>query len=281
VEASPQLSIIIVNHRTEAYLAECLRAISLDKFPGTIEIIIVDNPPEAEFIPLPCSGTLIIRRIATQKQIGFSKAANLGAAQARGEYLLFLNPDVILAESAIEQLYQSCLNLDRAGVVGGSLINPDGTWQPSYRRFPTVRNLLFSRGSILRHFSRKSNSYILPRYDVSTAVDWLAAAMIIIPRGVFNSVSGFDEGYYLYLEDTDLCYRVSRAGYQNYYVPSASGVHKWGASTRYYRFSRIVWHHHSIWMYFSRHHSAASRLILLPALLVNGLLSLIFELLTF
>ena len=106
--------------------------------------------------------------------------------------------------------------------------------------------------------------------------------MLLMPRDVFQRVGGFDPAFFLYLEDSDLCYRLQQNGYGILYVPSATAVHRWGHATRAYRFRRLLWHHRSVWRFFVKHHpSPLNYLWTGPALAVNCLLSLAGELCTF
>jgi GT2 family glycosyltransferase len=168
------------------------------------------------------------------------------------------------------------------GAVVGRLTGPDGHFQSSCRRFPTVARLTVSRGSVLgRMTDRSSNAYTLPDYPVPTDVEAAAAAMMMLRRDVFEKLAGFDASFFMYMEDTDLCYRLRQAGFRTVFVPGAGGVHLWGHATRRYRFRRIIWHHRSVWQYFARRKAPwGNRLLLGPALAANCLLSLAAELCT-
>jgi GT2 family glycosyltransferase len=258
-----------------------LGAIDASRHAFLTEIIIVDNPP-SEILPSASMRHDLIR-INAPRRLGFGAACNFGAKAAKGAELLFLNPDVIVAPETIEILHASLNVCANVGLVGGKLINPGGAVQPSCRRFPTLRNLLFSRGSIYgRIAGRPRGSYILPTYDEITAVDWLAGAMILMRRSVFVEIGGFDESFFIYLEDTDLCLRLAQTGYHSYFVPQASAFHHWGSSTGHYRFRRIVWHHRSAWRYFRKHRPIQTPAVILGTMLgANLILSLLVELFTF
>ncbi len=281
MNAKPRLSVIIINHRSEAILNDCL--VSIDRSnhqPGT-EIIVVDNPPNVLAAPKVELKNAVVKRVATKRRIGFAAACNLGVAEAVGDYLLFLNPDVKLEKTAIDRLYSTLKSSREVGIVTGRLTNVDGSFQPSCRRFPTLKNLFFSRGFFLRRWFKVSGGvYTLPDYPEITAVEAAAAAMMMIPKRLFDQLGGFDESFFLYMEDTDLCYRLAGRGYEILYVPGAEAVHLWGHSTGHYRFRRIIWHHISVWKYFQKHHKSIWRqAILLPLVSGNCLLSLICELL--
>lgn len=211
---------------------------------------------------------------------GFAAACNLGAGEADGEYLLFLNPDVQLDSGALETLIETARDTDRAGLVSGRLRNPDGSFQPSCRQFPTPGNMIFSRGSAWsRWFGAGGTS---PRYTLSdatetTSVPAVAAAMVVINRALFLSLHGFDERFFMYMEDTDLSYRLHLADYQNLFVPEAGGVHRWGCGSTAGRIRRLGYHHQSVWKYFLKHFPNGFSVLLLPLLLtVNFCLKALF-----
>jgi GT2 family glycosyltransferase len=278
----PDISIIIVNHRADKILGDCVAAAASGETGPSREIIIVDNPADPETPSLDVPHGIAITRIPVARRVGFGAACNIGSGRARGTYLLFLNPDVVVDPEAIGQLCRGLSSHAGAGIAVGRLAGPDGAFQVTCRRFPTPTNLLFSHGSILyRLFKARRGDYMLPDYDDVTEVDWGAAAMMIVSRSWFDRLSGFDENFFMYLEDTDLCFRLSREGGKVVYVPGARGKHLWGYSTRRYRFRRILWHHRSLWRYFCKHHRSLLRLAALAFLLpVNCLLSLLAELFT-
>lgn len=276
----PDISIIVVNHRAEPVLRDCLQALSSSTTAFSREVIIVDNPPSIDPILPEDYPDLNIRRMVVVKRCGFGKAANLGATEAVGRHLLFLNPDVIVEPGAVDALMNALAGRGEKVIAVGRLAFPDGRFQISCRRFPTIKNLLFSRQSVLaRYFGLSNHAYDCPDFNEVTGVDWAAAAMMLISREVFRSLDGFDESFFMYLEDTDLCYRFGQNGGQVIFVPFARAVHLWGYSTSPYRFRRIVWHHQSVWRYFRKHCRSSVRLSLLAGLLAaNGSLSLLLEL---
>lgn len=281
MDTHPVISIIIVHHRTEAVLPDCLRAVFASRIDMPFEVILVNNP-SSQTIPAEITTQFAIKVIDVSQRLGFGPACNMGAKNAEGEYLLFLNPDVIVKPDTIAEMYGSAKKQDSA-LITGRLTDPDGDFQPSCRRFPTVNNIMFSRGSFLgRLMGNRSNSYTLPDYDEPTTVDSTAAALLLIPRTAFDALDGFDESFFMYMEDTDLCYRHHQRGGKIIYNPAAEALHGWGKSTGHYRFRRIVWHHLSMWKYFIKHYrSPGGILFVLLLLFVNCCLSLLFELFSF
>jgi len=278
----PKLSVIIVNHRSEEVLGSCLLSVAESDFKDGLEVIIVDNPLSDEKTNLKTAG-LAIKRVSAFKRLGFAEACNLGVSEATGEYLLFLNPDVQLHRDALTNLYQALLTHTGTGLAVGRLTGSDGKFQPICRHFPHLSNLIFSRGSIIyRWFRMPGASYTYPDYPNVTEVEAAAAAMMMVPAVVFKNLGGFDPAFYLYMEDTDLCYRAFKNGYKTLYVPQAQGSHLWGHSTRHYRFRRLVWHHCSVWKYFAKYRPSLLTMAFLGIFLsINCLLSLVSELCTF
>ncbi len=276
----PLVSIIIVNHRAKAVLEDCLTAIGDSSLSASLEVIIVNNPPEDDLSFIENFGALNIRIIPTEKRLGFGAACNLGVRGSSGDILLLLNPDVILKKDAIENLKVFVSDSTEKRITVGRLTDPNGNFQPSCRKFPTISNILFSRGSFLGKIAGKTNGiYTLPDYLTPTQVESGAAALMMIFAETYNELNGFDESFFMYMEDTDLCYRHFLNKGSVWFVPEAEGVHKWGYSTGQYRFRRILWHHFSVWKYFLKHyHRSPGEIIFLPILLfANCCLSLLAE----
>jgi GT2 family glycosyltransferase len=205
--------------------------------------------------------------IANARNLGFGAACNQGAQEAAGEYLLFLNPDVTMDQNAIEQLINTFKSRKDTGVVVGRMRFPDGSFQATCRNFPMRNNMLFSRGSIFARLIRNGTAYTLPDYDATTPIPAAAGTMMMIKRELFNSVGGFDRRFFVYLEDVDLCLRLTALGHKNYFVPTAGGVHLWGRGSSAGKLKRN-WHHHwAVWKYFRKHYPNAFSLFVLPCVL--------------
>ena len=220
--------------------------------------------------------------VENDRNLGFAAACNRGAKEAAGEFLLFLNPDVVIDPDAISRLLDTFKRRPEAGLVSGRLRFPDGSFQATCRNFPTAANLVFSRGSLLlRMFAggidRKAR-YTLPDYDETTEVPSVAATLLMIRKELFEKLGGFDERFFMFMEDTDLSLRSCQAGRKNFTVPAAGGVHAWGEGSRAGGFRRHRHHHMSLWRYFLKHHPNGFSVIVLPVLLtLNLLLSLLFS----
>ncbi len=174
--------------------------------------------------------------IASSKNNGFAKASNTGAGGASGEFLLFLNPDTEFIETGMQKVldfFNSKDKMEKIGVVGTKLLNPDNSIQRSCRSFPTLARQFYESYFLSKIFPRSKvfGSYFLSNwnYENIRSVGWLSGAFMLIKKETFEKIGGFDEDYFMYSEDADICLRLSRAGFKNYYFSQYSIRHEDGA----------------------------------------------------
>lgn len=178
--------------------------------------------------------------------MGFARANNLGAQQARGRIFLFLNPDTEVHGQAIERLYSRLPELPDAGIVGCRLLNTDGTLQMScVQPLPTILNQVLNADILLRLFPNVgvwASARRLDGADRPVPVEAVSGAFMMVRREVFNQVNGFSTDYFMYAEDLDLCHKARAAGFTNYYVGDGEVVHHGGGSTQQgrSRFSEVM-----------------------------------------
>jgi GT2 family glycosyltransferase len=230
------ISIIIVNYNSLDFIMGCLESIKRLAGPGMdkknksgYEILVVDNKSgdgSVEYLKEQAKINDILHFIPNKENTGFSRASNAGASRARGRYLLFLNPDTKFLKGNLESLidfYVKNSTNGRVGVVGAKVLNPDGTLQLSSRSFPTLARQFYESYFLYRIFrkTRIFGSYFMSWWDHKREreVDWLAGSFMLIKKDVFMEAGMFDEDYFMYSEDTDLCLRLYRKGYKNYYFP--------------------------------------------------------------
>jgi len=173
---------------------------------------------------------------ASSQNNGFAKASNIGAGSASGEFLLFLNPDTEFIETGMQKVldfFNSKNKVEKIGIVGAKLLNFDNSIQYSCRSFPTLARQFYESYFLHRIFSRSKifGSYFLSDWNHESIrkVDWLSGAFMLIKKEVFERIGGFDEGFFMYSEDADICLRLSRAGFKNYYFNQYSIRHDDGA----------------------------------------------------
>jgi GT2 family glycosyltransferase len=229
------LSIIIVNWNSAEYVKKCLHSLFANVRGTDFEVIVVDNGS------FDSCGSMIgddfpqVRFLQSDKNLGFAKANNLGARSARGQVLLFLNPDTEVIGNAVAAMLSAMKGLPLAGILGCKLLNSDMTLQTScIQPFPTVLNQVLDADALRRRFPGLSMWGATPLF-LGTAdpveVQVVSGACLMIGRRVFEEVGGFSPEYFMYTEDIDLCWKVRYAGYKNYYTAAASIIHHGGGSS--------------------------------------------------
>ncbi len=250
------LSIIIVSYNSKAFLQDCLESLLKTKDDLEKEIILVDNHSQDDSASFVRAGFPQVKVIENEVNYGFARANNIGAQVASGEYLLFLNPDTSVRETALKEIIGFMRQKPEAGAVGAKLLNSDGSLQLSCREFYTLRTILSSR-TLLRRWPRQAqylrrNLMVDWDHKESRKVDWVLGACLLTTRRIMEKIGYFDEGYLLYFEDMDLCYRLKKAGYGVYYCPSAEVYHHYqrGSAGRFSR--KTIWHIKSAIRFFNK-----------------------------
>jgi hypothetical protein len=225
---TPQLSIVLVNWNTLCHLVPCLRSILESNIPWPIEVIVVDNNSTDTTRTTVPQLFPSVRLVENQQNLGFARAVNQGAKQSLGEYLLLLNPDTVVNGASLRTMVEFMQQSPDAAVVGGALLNSDGSFQGSYAHFSTLlQETLIALGI----GDRLWHGY--PSHHRSTrthAVDWICGACLLVRREAFLRVGCLDEEYVMYSEEVDLQYRLRREGWNTYYLPHVRTVHHGGGS---------------------------------------------------
>ncbi len=240
--SKPKISIIIVNYKAARLTRQCVRGI-IEHAPQCLyEVIVVDNNSDDgcldliqtevidffnnQDIPLPR-----IELVQSSRNVGFSAGNNLGFQYARGEYILYLNPDTVIFSGGLDPIINYLDNHADVGVVGPKILNPDRSIQTSCFRFPdTFFYPLYRRANFLANFSKVikwRKWFVMSEFDRSEIreVDWLLGACMLVRRSAIDKVGLFDERFFLFLEDTDWCYRFWQKGFRVVYNPDGWIVH--------------------------------------------------------
>jgi len=175
------------------------------------------------------------RLIKNSKNVGFARANNQGAKIAEGNFLLFINPDTIVIDDAIESMLGYIRSDSSIGILGPKVLNSDQTVQYSCRKFPTVWSGLFNRYSLATRLfpnNRYSRDYLMLDYDHNSirSVDWISGCCMMMSKPTFKKANGFDENYFLFIEDIDLCQVIKKRGLQVVYFPKVKIFHKISSS---------------------------------------------------
>lgn len=219
------VSIIIVNYNTSELTAKCVDSIIEKTTDIEYEIIVVDNASKEDTGILEHNNN--IRFVASDTNLGFGKANNLGAKDARGEYLFFLNPDTYLINNAIYILHKAMSENRGTGICGGNLFKKDMTPNHSFQlRFPGIWAELTDTVSKVFHRRNRDFNYS----DKPKEVAYITGADLMIKKDLFDEVGGFDKDFFMYFEETYLCHSVKSLGYKIMNIPDAHIVHLEGSS---------------------------------------------------
>jgi GT2 family glycosyltransferase len=242
---STEVAGVVVTHGPHLGLDRCLAALT----PEIDELVVVANPPPPQ---------VDARVLVNEQSLGFAANANRGIAETSAPFIVVANPDTEPRPGAVALLRDFAEAHPSAGVVGPQLVFPDGRWQPSRRRFPTVRGTIVRRTplrAILRPQSRQVDHYLLDdRPTEPVPSDWMLGAFLLLRRAMLDELGGFDPGFRLYGEDIDLCYRAAKAGWERWYVPGAVVTHAHAATTDHKFLTRLtLWHWRGILRFVRKH----------------------------
>jgi len=228
-----ELSIIIVNYNVKDFLLSCLQSCLKATASLDAEIIVVDNHSSDGSKEVVSKEFTQVIWIQNQENTGFSKASNIGAKQANGKYLLFLNPDTILPENIFEKILPFAETAEKFGALGVRMNDENGSFRmESKRNLPSLKNT-FNKLFFSLFNKKERNGYYnqnLGEFD-NGQTEILTGAFFLVPKTVFEQAGGFDERYFMYAEDIDLSLTILQSGYYNYYFGQASIVHFKGKST--------------------------------------------------
>jgi GT2 family glycosyltransferase len=268
---SPALSVVIVNYNGGDHLRLCLESLPAGLPAVAWDAVVVDNASTDDSWRAAERFGPRVRVLRNRENAGFGRAVNQGITGTQGELILVLNPDCRVLEGLVETLAREMETQPDVAVAGPRVLDPDGSVQGSARGDPTLLTGLFGRTSFLsRLFPGSVPAGANIRADAAirsgracVEVDWLSGACMLVRRAAMEAVGGFDEGYFLYWEDADLCRRLRRQGYRVCYVPGASVVHQVGQSSRTVRKLAVREFHRSAYRYYTTHvaRSAAHRAV--------------------
>jgi GT2 family glycosyltransferase len=227
-----KVAAVVVSHRHPRELEESLPALR----PQVDELVVIAN--------IPGSVPAGLDAVHNPSPLGFGANVNRGAAMTSGELVLSANPDAIPEPGAVAALGAFMAAHPRCGIAGPRMVFPDGTWQPSRRRFPTVTGTIVRRTPLRlvvpqrRHFHLDETPP-----DEPVQADWMLGGFLLLRRTMLDELGGFDEGFRLYGEDIDLAYRAIQAGWERWYVPQAVVRHEHKAETdKRWLTRRTLWH---------------------------------------
>jgi O-antigen biosynthesis protein len=257
-----QLSVIIVNYNVKYFLEQCLHSVVKACAGMQAEIIVADNNSTDGSRAYLEDKFTAVQFIWNCDNIGFAKANNLALTKAGGEFILFLNPDTLIAEDCIEKCLQFFKNNKAAGALGIRMVDGSGNFlKESKRAFPSPLTSLFKLSGLARLFPK---SKIFARYHLghlpeneNHEADVLAGAFMMIPKKILADVGNFDEQFFMYGEDVDLSYRIQKAGYKNYYFAESSIIHFKGESTKRGSLNYVRLFYKAMSLFVKKHYSGS------------------------
>jgi N-acetylglucosaminyl-diphospho-decaprenol L-rhamnosyltransferase len=233
-----RISAVVVSHGHAAEVAALLPALA----PQVDEILVIANRPGSLPDELPDG----VRVLENRRPLPLAANVNLGTAATAGELVLNATPDAVPEPGAVAALCEVLEGRPTAGIAGPRMVWPDGRWQPSRRRFPTVGGTLVRR-TPLRHvqgtYAQRDHYVLDDRPSEPVQCDWMLGGFLLMRRTMLTELGGWDPGYRHYVEDIDLQYRAARAGWERWYVPAAVVTHAYAAVIDKRWLTRhTVWH---------------------------------------
>lgn len=260
MSTNPSISVIIVSYNVRDMLGNCLESLehACSGVEQGVEVIVVDNHSQDGTVALLRPRYSKVRWIPLEHNTGFGSGCNRGASQARGELLVFLNPDTLVEKDTLSEMWNLFSTEKKLGIAGCRILNSDDTLQLACRRsFPTPLTAFFKFVGLAKLFPR---SKVFGRYNLTYLdefsdheVDAVSGSFMCMRKSLFQKVGGFDTDFFMYGEDLDLCYRVQKMGFQNLYTPRTSIVHFKGQSSRS-RPLRSLFHFYQAMVIFSHKH---------------------------
>jgi N-acetylglucosaminyl-diphospho-decaprenol L-rhamnosyltransferase len=257
---------VVVNYNAGDALVECVTSVlAQDPLP---ELVVVDNASTDNSVDRLRRVHPDVRIVRSGGNLGYARAANLGIAATEAPLVAVLNPDTVLAPGVGKAVADRFYTEADLGAVGPRIHNTDGTVYPSARRVPTIADAV---GHGLLFFVWRDNPFTR-RYRETDAdparardVDWVSGAAVWLRRAALDAVGGWDERYFMYVEDVDLCWRLRRSGWRVAYEPAGTVEHLLGVSTASRPYRMIAEHHRSLLRFASSRFTGPRRALLGPA----------------
>lgn len=266
-----QVAVIIVSWNTRELLAQCLNAVFAGA-PPAMEVWVVDNGSSDGSAEMVATRFPAARVIQNDGNTGFSRANNQALRQITSDYALLLNPDAILPSGALNALWTWMEAHPAAGVVGPTLVNPDGSFQAAGNDFPH----LFTQWLTLAGLAHRLLGPYFPSHgpaplQEAVRTDWVGGACLLARAEAIRSVGLLDEAFFMYAEETDWCFRMWQAGWEVYWLPAAQCVHWRGQSSRQARLQTPARLARASYRFFRKHYGQPQTALLQSGMVVFGL----------
>jgi hypothetical protein len=262
------LSVIIVTRNTAALTRAAIQSVLDSRQTPAPDMLVVDNGSTDDTASLLPRQFPQVRLLRSDVNLGFARACNLAAKQARGRFLLLLNSDARVEPDAIGRAIRWMEAQPRCAVAGAQLLNPDGSRQNSIANFPSFATELLNKSLLRRlrpgRFPGKEHPAARP-----LEVESVVGAFLLVRKEVWDELGGLDERYFFFLEETDFCLRARRAGYQVVHLPDVRVIHDQGQTAKRIPTGARIEYWRSRYAYFEKNHGRAARMALAAGLLVR------------
>lgn len=265
------ITIAVISYNTKGLLKGCLDSIASQGGDLLNNTLVIDNASTDGSQELIKNKYPQVKLVANKQNLGFAKAANQAIKAAKQKFVLMLNSDTILHENSIESLLDFMKSCPQAGAVGPLLLNPDGSSYPSGRRFPSfIDGSMHAFLGIVLPKNRFTRRYRQLDWDRNNKkeVDWISGAAICLRKAAVQEIGFFDEDYFMYVEDMDLCYRLWQNGWKVFLLPESKVVHYIGQSSKQFSTRMVKEHEKSIYRFFLKQSANNWKRLLAP--LVKG-----------
>ena len=229
-----RISVIILSYNTKQLLADCITsAAAACNHPGC-EVIVVDNHSTDGSVEMVRERFPQVQLIQLDQNLGFSKANNIGFRSSRGAVVIFLNSDTVIRGDALDRIASHFEDHSDVGVIGPKIVDGSGRPTASYQRCLDVKKLYlgWDGWKVFFDVERYRMNYPVYRFNSVQDVEWVSGACLAVRREVFEEAGCWDENYFLFYEDMDLCLQVAKLGYRIVYYPDAEIVHLFGQSSK-------------------------------------------------
>lgn len=266
------VSIVILSYKTKNLLKDCLDSLFNILKGVDYEVIVVDNSSKDGSVEMVKKTFPKVRVLENGSNVGFSKGNNIGAKNAKGDYLLFLNSDTQVLDNGIKEMVGYLDKNEEAGIIGGLLVDNKGKPARSYGKFYNLFNvflmLLFGERQELGRVSHKNLA----------SVDWVSGGFMMVRASLFNKLDGFDEDFFMYIEDVEFCLRAKKMGFKVYFSPDAKVRHiGQGSSNRAFAIMHI---YKGLLHLYKKHRSSAEYGIVKGLLVGKAIIAIIIGIIT-
>lgn len=245
---------------------DCLASIYRHQVSCSFEIIVVDNNSSDGSVMAVQNTYPAVKIIQNKNNVGFAAANNLAIKNSQSRYIFLLNPDTLIHENTLDCMLEFINNHNSVGAVGPKIINADGSIQYTGMRFPNIRNMIYETLFLDRIFSHSkifgNHKMLYEDFNTPFPVDYTQGSALMIRRSVLDGSGLLDERYFMYFEETDLCFFIKKLGYEVFYFPGARATHFGGEERGHFSERRLLHYHKSLFQFYRKNYLSKNLLLL-------------------